>query len=384
MKSNNALLLILLSGSPAIIAQEWQFNGFISQGAVAVDGSEFFTSGDDYSLALSEATLMASWRPTESLRFAGAISYRQRGNLIDEHFQADYLFMEYLLPLESGFMGMRLGRVKNEVGFFSSTRDVPFSRPSILLPQSIYADYYRDTQLHINGGEVLGRHNIGESTLAWSFSGGVLNVTDDLTRNTIGTLDYGTLESDYFYSIDLDYSSDTFRLGANVYQTLLEYDGGYPGAVGEIEMLNWVLSAQYRFGNLELTSEFSQGWRTLRGGISLAEWEQEQPFRGYYIDGRYQVTDSVDLFVRYDKAIENLDDPGGELLALTGIPEYFGYAEDWALGGRWRFADNWLLSAEYHWVEGASWVPPLLNKDPLSQDKHWSLMAIQLSYRMQW
>lgn len=383
MKSNNGLLCLLLLGPGVSCAEEWQFNGFISQGLVAVDGSEFFTGKDDTSLELTEATLMASWRPWENLRFAGALSYRQRGTLIDEHLQADYLFLEYLSPIESGFLGMRLGRVKNEVGFFSSTRDVPFSRPGILLPQSIYADYYRDTQLHINGGEILGRHHLADGELAWHLTGGVLNITDDLTRNTIGTLDFGTLDSDYFYSIDLDYSTDSLRLGANVYQTLLTYDSGLPGAFAELELLTWVLSAQYRVGELELTSEFSQGERTLRG-TPLAGWQQEQPYRGYYVDARYGLSDTLDIFVRYDYSVENLDDPDGKLLAEGGIPAYFGYARDWTLGGRWRFADNWLLSAEYHWVEGASWVPPILNKDPMTQDEHWSVLALEVSYRMQW
>lgn len=114
MKVTEYLLLSLLY-SGAACAGEWQFNGYLSQGLVAVSGSDFFTDGDDVSFSLSEASLMTSWRPTETIRLAGALVYRQRGNLSDEHFHLDYLFAEYLYPLENGFTGIRLGRVKNEI-----------------------------------------------------------------------------------------------------------------------------------------------------------------------------------------------------------------------------------------------------------------------------
>ncbi|WP_394389179.1 hypothetical protein [Shewanella woodyi] len=63
----------------------------------------------------------------------------------------DYLFAEYTYHFGDETVGLRGGLFKNEAGFYSSTRDVPFTRPSIMLPQSIYSDYFRDAQLHIEG-----------------------------------------------------------------------------------------------------------------------------------------------------------------------------------------------------------------------------------------
>lgn len=48
MKVTEYLLLSLLY-SGAACAGEWQFNGYLSQGLVAVSGSDFFTDGDDVS-----------------------------------------------------------------------------------------------------------------------------------------------------------------------------------------------------------------------------------------------------------------------------------------------------------------------------------------------
>ncbi|QYJ75954.1 hypothetical protein [Shewanella sp. FJAT-52076] len=383
MKVTDCLLLSLLY-SGVTYADEWQFNGYLSQGLVGVNGSDFFTDGDDVSVALSEASLMSSWRPTENIRLAGALVYRQRGNLSDEHFHLDYLFAEYLHPLDNGFAGIRVGRVKNEIGFYSSTRDVPFTRPAILLPQSIYADYYRDAQSHIDGVGLFGSHRLSSGTLEWNVSGGVLHVTDDLSRNILGTLDFGEFESEYFYSLDLDYSNDSWRLGANLYQTRLNFETDLSNMNGDIKLLNYVLSAQYRWAQWEFTTEYSRGWRTLSDNMMLGEWGAEQPYRGYYLDVRYLLGERLEWFVRYDHSVENLDDPDGKRLALQGLPEYFGYSKDWSLGLKWRFADSWLLGVEYHWVEGASWVPPILNKNPATQDEDWSIFALQLSYRLQW
>ncbi|ABL98779.1 TonB-dependent receptor [Shewanella amazonensis] len=383
MKVTEYLLLSLLY-SGAACAGEWQFNGYLSQGLVAVSGSDFFTDGDDVSFSLSEASLMTSWRPTETIRLAGALVYRQRGNLSDEHFHLDYLFAEYLYPLENGFTGIRLGRVKNEIGFYSSTRDVPFTRPAILLPQSIYADYYRDAQSHVDGGELLGHHSLSGGILEWNVSGGVLHVTDDLSRNIIGSLDYGRFQSDYFYSLDIDYSNDRWRLGGNLYQTRMNFETDLASMHGDVELLAYVLSAQYRWSQWEFTTEFSRGWRTLSENMLLEESGAEQPYRGYYLDVRYLMGEQLEWFVRYDHSVENLDDPHGKRLAQQGLPEYFGYSKDWSLGLKWRFADSWQLGAEYHWVEGASWVPPIVNKIPATQDEDWSIFALQLSYRLQW
>ncbi|MBT1444232.1 hypothetical protein KJI95_06795 [Shewanella sp. JM162201] len=379
-------------------AGEVQLNAYLSQGAVMVEGSEFFTGDDDSSLKLSEATLTASWRALDALRFAGALGVRQRGNLTEEHIQADYLFAELMFPVAEGAIGVRLGRVKNEVGFYSSTRDVPFSRPGIFLPQSIYADYYRDAQLHINGGDVVGRHFVLDGQLEWHLSGGQLHVTEDLTQNSLGTTAAGQFDSDYFYAFDLDFRTDNLRLGASLYQSRLGYNP--KSAVmpelamgisvdtpqnlpGNIELFNYVLSAQYRWQQFELTAEYLRGVRTL-SGMMAKDWEIEEPNRGFYIDSRWLVNDALDLFVRYDDAVDNLSDPGGDGLAVIGNPDYFGYSRDWSTGLQWRITPNWLLSAEYHHIEGASWVPPILTKDPLTQDKYWTLVAIQLAYRMQW
>ncbi len=50
-------------------------------------------------------------------------------------------------------MNLYLGRVKNYHWLYSSTCDVPMTRPTIVLPQSVYFDDTRD--MSVGGGVVL-------------------------------------------------------------------------------------------------------------------------------------------------------------------------------------------------------------------------------------
>ena len=65
----------------------------------------------------------------------------------------DYGFLDYrLYSQETNQFGLRVGRLKNPLGFYNETRDVAFTRPSILLPQSIYFD--RTRNLGLSGDSV--------------------------------------------------------------------------------------------------------------------------------------------------------------------------------------------------------------------------------------
>ena len=85
----------------------------------------------------------------------------------------DYGFMDYTyFSGETSQLGIRLGRMKNPLGFYNDTRDVPFTRPSILLPQSIYFDRTRKLAIAADGVHLYGeyRSDLGDI----SFQAGVV------------------------------------------------------------------------------------------------------------------------------------------------------------------------------------------------------------------
>ncbi len=379
---------LVLFAFPSLTASEWQFSGFAGQGFIAAEDSQFIVGEDSSTFDITEATFAMSWTPVEHLRLASALTFRQWGTLSDPGVMFDYLFAEYTHQFGEGMLGVRVGRFKNETGFYSSTRDVPFTRPSIMLPQSIYSDYFRDAQLHIEGGDLFGMHQVLDGVVDWHVSVGQVNVTEDLDRNVMGSTDFGEFDSEGYYSGDLEFQNDYLRLGISYYDAEVSYEPFIPGYYfpGNIRLNNWVFSGQLRYKNVEVTAEYLNSDRVTKGLVQpTAAEDLSDPGKGYYVDIRAYLPHDLELFVRYDKHVDNSEDPdGNNYEAVYGIPAYFGYTKDWTYGVRWLPGNNWLVAAEYHDVEGASWVTPIVAPDPLNQAKHWSMFALQLSYRFQW
>ena len=83
-------------------------------------------------------------RPLSNLQFSVQGLSRTAGEGSPGNIRLDYGFIDYTFSnQENSQFGIRLGRMKNPLGFYNDTRDVPFTRPSILLPQSIYFDRTR-------------------------------------------------------------------------------------------------------------------------------------------------------------------------------------------------------------------------------------------------
>ena len=98
-------------------------------------------------------------RPLTNLQFSVQGISRWAGKGSTGNVRLDYGFMDYTYYSgETGQLGIRLGRMKNPLGFYNDTRDVPFTRPSILLPQSIYFDRTRKLALAADGMHMYGEY----------------------------------------------------------------------------------------------------------------------------------------------------------------------------------------------------------------------------------
>lgn len=379
------LLCWLCSVSLSAYSSDWQFDGFISQGYMSVEDSQFVVGDDSDSFELTEAALAASWKINNSFRFAGSLNYRRWGELAESKFQFDYGFLEYSQHIGGNKFGVRAGRFKNEFGFYSSTRDAPFTRPSIMLPQSIYSDFFRDTQLQLDGVDLFGSHSFSSGVLDWHASIGEVNVTDDFMRNVNGSTELGNYSSDNLYAFDIDFLSDTYRLGLSYYSGGVDFHSSEFSIFtdGSIGIHTWLLSAQYRYKWFEVTAEHAWADNHIDRifypeGLGTVVTDNT----GFYIDVRAFLPHNTEVFIRFDRHIGDVDDRDGlGYNQRTGYPAYYADTDDWVLGARWFISSNWMLAAEYHWLDGASWTTPLIIRDPLTQQEDWSMFALQLSYR---
>jgi hypothetical protein len=141
-------------------------HGFASQGYTYTSANDFFGNSQGAgSLEFHELGLNMLGHPLPNLLFAVQGLYRDTGGSDENDFRLDYANLDLSLPVSDDLtFGVRGGRVKNPFGLYGEARDAIWTRPSVLLPQSIYFDSLglRSSELSSDGGILYGRYQLGD------------------------------------------------------------------------------------------------------------------------------------------------------------------------------------------------------------------------------
>jgi hypothetical protein len=379
---------------------DFQIHGFLSQAYIVTSENNVFgnsDSGGGGSFGLTEAGLNASVRPLPKLLLSAQVLSRRAGEGNTGMPRLDYGFLDYrLYSHEANQFGIRVGRLKNPFGFYNDTRDVAFTRPSILLPQSIYFDRTRNLGLssdsvqlysdlaHSNLGSFSTQFGIalpvvGDKDTAYSFltSGGA-NLPGHLTRE-VSYIGRGIYES----------NDKRIRLAVSGSWVNIGYDpsGMLDMGAGSIQFSPIYFSAQYNAERWSLTSEYALRHfvydknfttETLKSGLNGLDFYGES----FYFQGEYRFTPKLEGILRYDVLFtDRADRDGKEFAAKTKNPAHTRFAKDITVGLRWNVTPQFMLRAEYHNVNGTGWLSTLDNIVPQVTDQHWHLFAIQASFR---
>lgn len=375
---------------PQNLPQNLQIHGFASQSWLKSSDNNFFgkSSSDSGSFDFREIGLNASMRPINNLQFSVQGISRWAGKGSPGNIRLDYGFIDYTYySREAGQLGIRLGRMKNPLGFYNDTRDVPFTRPTILLPQSIYFDRTRKLALAADGVHMYGeyRSDIGD----FSFQGGVVR---PLVRGTeaeaavFGRQFFGHLTPEISYVGRVNYDLDGSRLRFAISATQLNM-GFSPGAGdilkgGTVQFTPLVFSAQYNAERWSITSEYALRhleYKNFGPGLPNMSFSGES----YYFQGAYRFTPEWEGIVRYDVLYTDSTDPNGTKWAAAGPGRhaYNRFAKDITVGLRWNITPELMVRAEYHRVNGTAWLSTLDNPVPGDLAQHWDLFSILGSYR---
>lgn len=152
----------------------FQVHGFASLTLVNTSDNNFFGQSDDQvSNNFSEVGLNASWRLTPGLQLSAEVLSHRAGGTDDGGVRLDYGLVDWTaLSSEEGRGGIRVGRIKTAYGLYNTTRDVPFTRPSIILPQSIYFERTRNLTVSADGADIYVERYGEAGTLSASFAYG--------------------------------------------------------------------------------------------------------------------------------------------------------------------------------------------------------------------
>ncbi len=374
-----------------------QVHGFATQGYMnSTDNNNVFgySSRDSGSWGFREVGLNASVQLRPNLLISAQGLHRHAGQG-SQDIRLDYGLIDYkAYSGENTQFGIRLGRIKNPLGFYNETRDVAFTRPSIMLPQSIYLDRTRNLALASDGGHVYGETRTSKGDFFYQFGVVMPIVNGPQTEAAVlgGAAVYpGHLTSKVSVIGRGMYEYDGGRVRLSVSGTRLQlgYDpaAAFPRDMhaGSVLFTPVIFSAQYNAERWSLTSEYAIRHLeyTNFGQIPNMNFTGES----YYFQGIYRFTPSWEGVIRYDAMYTDRNDRSGKDYAAShsGSATYGRYAKDVTTGVRWNVTPSFMLAAEHHYVNGTAWLAPLDNPGASTltggHGQHWHLFAVQGSFR---
>ncbi len=373
-----------------------QIHGFATQGYLSTTGNNNVfgnSSQDSGTFGFREVGLNASVQLLPSLLISAQALHRHAGQS-SQDIRLDYALIDYrAYSSEDSHFGIRLGRIKNPLGFYNETRDVAHTRPSIMLPQSIYFDRTRNLAMAADGGHIYGETRTDKGDFSYQFGVVMPYVAGAQTGAAVlgAAAAYpGSLSSrvSYIGRGLYEYDGGRIRLAVSGAQTNIGYNPAapYPSDMhsGSILFTPVIFSAQYNAERWSLTSEYAIRHLEYNnfGQIPNTNITGES----YYFQGIYRFTPKWEGVLRYDALYTSRADRSGHDYAAStgGKPAFSRFAKDITTGIRWNVTPSFMLAAEHHYVNGTAWLAPLDNPNlsiANQHSQHWHLFAVQGSYR---
>jgi hypothetical protein len=374
--------------------EDLQLHGFLSQGFVATSDNRFYGPSDDGSWEFREIGANLSYQPRPDLLLAGQLLSRTAGDMYDGSVRVDYALLDYApLMRQDKRAGLRVGRLKNPLGLYNDTRDVPFTRPSIFLPQSTYFDRVRNIVLSSDGGGIYGDVQTQWGDFSLQANIGKINVDKNVEYAFFFQDLPGEFKANELWfsgRLIYEYDGGRIRLGASGATGKVEYEPALQDFVrsGTVDTDFWILSAQYNEEKWSLTAEYMNEpvvWRDFIVTPAVfpapPSLNRESTVEGWYVQGTYRPAPRWELLLRYDVSyLDKNNRDGSKSEAMLGIPAHNFFAKDVTFGIRWDVTKQFMLRAEYHRVEGTSWLSSREN-DPARTEKDWNMFSVLASYR---
>jgi hypothetical protein len=371
-----------------------QIHGFAAQAVINTSDNRWFGPSDETSFQFTELALNASLRPTSRLLLSAQVLSRIAGEMYDGTPAIDYALADYaLLDSPDRRAGLRLGRIKNPLGLYNETRDVPFTHPGIFLPQVVYFDRVRNLVLSSDGGLLYGETSSDFGTLSANLVYGQAVVDDNVEWTYLNGDFPGQIKPDgnsWLGSLWYHSPAERLKLGLSAASLAIRFDpdryAPWTLNAGKTDIFYWIASIQYSGENWTLVSEYA--------GEPL-DWNGYGPYfpnrkvqaEGYYFQGTWRPWSPIELMVRYQEGYGDREDRDGSraaaLSALSGfpVPGYSGFSKILGFGIRWDIDPHWLVRADWEHHHGTFILSGKDNPDPSQLAEYWDMFGLQLVFR---
>lgn len=379
--------LVYVNGCLADASFSW--HGFIAQGVNQSIGSDFIGEDDEVNFDLTEVGLNMRYDINSSLAVVGQAVYLNGGKRYERGARLDYLFVDWHLPEMGNWdTHLQLGRFKSPHWLYSATRDVPQTRSTIVLPQSIYFDNFRDVALGSDGVLLQLSRPTEDGNLRINWSYGRIPLSNYQTKALLGQFTEGEVKQDFVHQISVYWQppSLNWQIGASWLDSDFTYNATPEEFLvdGGRSVQFYTLSAVYYAENWEFTTELLGSKKRDFGGFSPSYF-LKQNGEGGYGQFRYMLNNDISVLVGLDYFVADRSDRDGKALEARSegvIPAYFGYMKTATVGMQWEPYPQWRIQAEHHWVHGAgrlTSIPSPGNTPDI--EEYWQMWAIQAMYR---
>lgn len=379
------------AGDKHSMFDEINWHGFLSQSFVATDENNYLGSSSDGSFKFNSAGLNASWKANRRVQLSLQGLYKQIGNGKPKGVQLDYAIADLTLADEFDHGGgLRFGRLKNPFGFFNETRDVAVTRPSLLLPESVYIDYLQALFHSMDSMGVYIRQESDEGTYSFDSNWGKPILTDDIVKTLMGGVPVsGDIASERAFMSRFMYedASGKWRSAISYVWFRGDYRAGPTdfmlGVVdGKLDIKQLMLSFEYNIGDFQIITEALRRNVSIRDAFTLPVpvnvYDQSL---GYYLQFGYRINEKLKAYVRRDEAFYDKDDRNGTRYGLYRGNSHTAFAKDLTVGVSYTPSFAWNFSMEAHAVNGTYWLPNIENPDVPNQKQHWNMFLAQVAYR---
>jgi hypothetical protein len=391
VRHREALAAALLVACAPAIALDYQVHGFVTQGYVVSEGNNFFGDSTHGSHDYYELGVNGALQVSPDLLVSAQAYLREAGATDVGRVRLDYGLVDYrLLHRADANAGVRLGRVKNPLGFFNDTRDTVFTRPGIVMPMSVYQDNagQRSIVFSSDGLQLYGDLSEGLHEVSLT---GTAALSRDLTENeerlivTLGATPFN-LRFREFWNVrvldEVDGGRWRFALSHAQGSLILAAEDA-SGIAGDFFLNIEVLSVAYNAAAYSLTAEYAlvgnDNVVTINGTPALVE---EIKAEGAYLQADYRLTPRWSLMARYDAFFRDRNDRNGRGFAAAnpGADRHTRFAHDFAVGASWKPDMHWGVWVEYHAIDGTANVQ---GQDNIGNppDNPWSMLLLMAGYR---
>lgn len=382
------------------LTENIELHAFVSQGFVfspdvGYGGEDSLTGSYKY----REAALNLSWHVNDNLHFSAQSIYRKLDESVNET-TLDFLLMDYLFysSVEANY-GIRLGRVKNQIGLYNTSRDIPGAKPSITVPNG-YFDSVRDLEISTDGFEVYGTHNTDLLTFELSLFFGQRDfdsenleeyvLSEKVAAYYVPTQNKGfslrlhpnNLPNFMFGFSVISYESKlkgtpSFQQASTDVSTMSleehlighEFDSYHAHVFAQFNYQKWLFTTEYIKVDTRVynSAAFPLNPSTGVNEPTLLEYKFDSDVRDYYLQAEY-FTNNINYMLRYE--FVNFDNDYSTDIDTKGL----------TLGVKWLINSNWILAGEYAMNEGTIWLP-IYDGVSHTEDKSWNVFLLKLTYQ---